>query len=368
MTIEAAPDTRYARKIPEGFAELQEYASDLLWSENDQDEITAGEVRLLVDRVDLLDDETLEKCRYYGLGLMICEMARMYMDPVPPYGEATDTIREHYVGWASKWTVDGFFKNRFKSIDETTPRDPETGNVDLRLRIDDINSGSLSGYNEARAAAQSVGAPTGLLTESLVFVSARRRGAFDEVAASAADDPAKLAEIEGTIVERILEADYSVQHLSGNLVSATLSIVREALITKRQRQRASGVRMNDLELSNPAVSAEEIRSLNIGSTAARFASMHLNQFRHSSNEDGTNQLLVVSEVGQACFTKEKVADIPKESKKDWPKVLHEETLKCPALHVPGMLRLAQGLVVDVVERSEDIVTRSLPNFERHYTN
>lgn len=337
MISETAPRTEYARQMPDAFVELEEYARTLLTSLPGDHEISPGEVRLLVERVDELDDETLEQCRYYGLGLVICGTMRQLNAP---------GRREHYVGWSSQWTANDYHKNS---------KNRNGGERDPNLRIGDFTPGKLSGYLEAGAALGSMDQPRAILTETLMFVALKRMGFFDEAIEGAKDKPSLLESYEESAIENIIDGKYSRESVSNNLVAGTLIIMHAALVAKRMKQERDGLEISQLERANPSVTAEEIRSLKIGSVAARMATLHLNQFRNIGDTSSMAELLSVDEAGQVRVEKDVLEAIPTDLMVDGPTLPHVKAMKCPALHVPGMLRFAQELIAEVVEGTEQRV-------------
>lgn len=356
-SVECEKGPIYARRMPEEFSELDEFACDLIGSSGSEPTTSPGEIRILVDRVEELDDEALERNRYYGLGLIACGMAQEMQDP---------RVREHYMGWSCTWTVNDFIKSRFDfTRTPAVPKlQPQTGEADMELRIDDLQPGNLSGYLIAEAGNKYVEYPTLVLINCLSLVSGlRRRSAEDK----ASDENSTLEEAdkaEEDITKEVLGGRYSIRSLGTNMTSATLAVIRAGLVTKRFHAQKCGEDINPLELSNPTVDAEEIRKLGIGSIAARFASLHFDQFRASGNPDGTNKLLGVSDDGELYFQANRITDNTADITSDDEEVsLHQQTLKCPAIHVPGMLRLIQGLIPEIVTQTKELIP-----FRKHLYN
>jgi hypothetical protein len=336
-SLEAAHPV-YTRSTPAEWGDLLASTQDSLNTNEDSLTPNATNVTSVLQELSTLDGEALDTNRYYALGLAICGVARSLQQP---------EIRAKTV----KWSARNIFENPYSERD---PSDP--------FSIDEVTAFSMHyPFRQiARDAVNSLPSETHLLADCLNSAASSRQYTIKY-------DHGSSENIEEWRAEKILDGNLTADIIALNTTAATLSTLRRAVKLVRSSSESEDHTFG-LE-GDIAI----IRSQNWRNVLANFAALRLDEFT-DSDEDGKSQFMDISPDGTVVFRKDRrnseLAPPNQPSADDLHvrAILHEKRLKCPALHVSGMLRLMQDIVPEILEAAEEMRQEKVKEKEQYISH
>jgi hypothetical protein len=98
--VQAQENVRYSRRQPEIWTDLVNFSYESLY-ENEKPWRTGNNSLKLLDKLEQLNNQALDEVRYYGLGLIMCGIARSLRDPKNLDSAITRTGENLYSHWRS---------------------------------------------------------------------------------------------------------------------------------------------------------------------------------------------------------------------------------------------------------------------------
>jgi len=280
--------------------------------------------------ISTLDNETLERTRYYALGesmRLLDHTLDMPHDMANPTGP---TKLDYVVEKAAEQLAEKFLTTH-------NPRDKG-------LTIHELDSLNMS--NEAMAVSRQAAAmlPTDLhlLADALTMETRGRRQAQNHTDLSLVV-PGTMA--RSVIISGIAEGD-KVANAMGEDVFSGASLLYQAALTTRSGPNAyNGLPIRDI------VSDEELRNLvplKVANSAA--ALVRLDKI------PGIKDMVSLNESGILQFDRSKATN--ESAQRSGLQIMHTDVLGCPAVQVEGLMAKVAGRYPDIVIRAQQIIAES----------
>lgn len=276
---------------------------------------------LLHAEVAELNDEALDTNRYFAIGEIMRVTASYLRQP-------------HYWQFAVSSGSDAIVKDRCQTL---STRAQST--VDLpKLQMGSLMMNSKrfgSGLADVMEGAQMDLTPAAQLLANVLYVEQRKRlNVAGFVPAS--KKLLSLQEIEGVTGE-----SFAATSIGPAAMSSMLRVYRSIITAQR------GLPLNSRTC---LVGHEDFRDIDPMAVSARYAAMHLHEFIHHTRPTNRHNGVFRDEAGAWRVPSDIL--VYKEPVVRETKVLHTETLRCPALHVTGFLLQVAGLSADILEATQ----------------
>ncbi len=320
---------KHTRRMPPEWQELSEFAHDQLAAQADPRVPEVDTILAVREAVDGLENDDLEKNRYYGLGNVVCNVYRKLADP---------NTRETVVREAGAELADYYRRDNLV---------PKNGEIPP-FRADDLVIYPMHGafLPVTRAASNALQSPVRLLTDTLTQAEKERQRLLEypHLADSGSEEAASLMDFG---VRCIRQNKPAAEAVAREVLTGTLITLERAV---KAKSLAANPDVLNLDVVNPVVTPEVIRATDIGPLAPRFAALRLDEFP-AGGDDTIHPYIEVEPTGTLRFKRELVGPEPTpvdDGIHSGP-VLHSSRLGCPALNVPGMIPLVRELVPDILD-------------------
>lgn len=330
-------EVHYSRPTPLEWEGLLAYSESALASCG-QPQPTPAAVLDLYSEISKLDDETLEHNRYYAQGLIMCDFARLLLQP--------DTQEQ---------TVDAAARAVWRNWHD------ERSTMHEGLRLSHVTGHSVRWPFLALAEHASNGLPrsTQLLADVLTLAEQKR--------SIARARPEESTELSDRHIHEIIRGEPTAEAVGLNALAGAIEVFRMVVAKLYVHNLAKQAEANGekppkivkTEMWQPVVSevldAEELRALNLGNLGVRCAAVRLDEFSMY-----LDKYIDISPEGMPMFSKGSLTPAsklrpPKVHKRDTRALLHTSRLKCSAVYVRDLVPLVSSLVVDVVAKAQEYV-------------
>lgn len=308
----------YARRAPEAWHHLSAYATEL---NAGQRSITR--LQQLYDGVDRLDDEQLESNRYYGIGLVMCGIARALQQ---------SHVRRETVDWAAR--------------NAATSQARLYGDAHFMPEVL-VGDGVLEPFSKlAKSASNDLSPPDYLLVNTLIAITQRRQNAARGQDNWAARDSLR----QDQWLVSILEGKPAVDLIGANATSATSHLITRAIrLPAFEVMFGPEHHIMDTGTGMLKVTKEVLSSLNLRSVAYYLAALRLDEFRPTLKTLEFEKGEFV--IDRTALSREPTQEsLPTPSKQA---LLHKARLKCPAIHVQGLIPLMLEIVPEILLKAQD---------------
>lgn len=335
MSTPESSNPVYSRTTPAQWERLLAFTQSQVNNGQTDPVPTTANVHEVLGELSSLEDEALEENRYYGLGLVMCGVARALQQP---------KVRADTIQWAARNVFDNPFSQR-------DPSDP--------FPLEEVSSHSMH-YPFLRLTGEAASnmPPATLLLTDCLNAAANDRKWIIKHGSLPSDDHGEWR------YKRILNGSLTADTIALNATAATLSTLQRAVDLVRStpgtKEYIFGLE-GDLEI---------IRAQSWRNVLVNFAALRLDEFR-GDEFDTKSEFMDVTPDGTVIFRKDKKpAELapPKQPEKDEfdsRALLHAKRLKCPALHVSGLLRIVEDIVPDIIEAAEDMRKQKVAENERY---
>lgn len=311
---------KYYRAEPEAWADLVELTenSDAVSKSLGLSTSSYASIRNLVGELATIEDEVIDQNRYYGLGLIACELGKKLRIP---------EVRHAVITWTARDT--------YEMRAETSPT----------LCVGDINLQVMDSPLKLAAdhASKSMPLARSILANALQS-EVRRRGDARE---------------KGVSYDKVGFEYWPLapSAVAGNGIAAAWGIYELMM----ELNHGEGLD------ADTAIDVPYLRSLNVKPVAARLAALR-NDEELLQRTDGAT-LVYMDELGQPHFRKENVPGDPEPlpdnkifilGNNSQRVLLHEKRLKCPAIQVAGLLPSMQELFLDMLEAADSMIRTRPP--------
>lgn len=302
---------RYSRKIPDVWPDLLAASNQALvhsqqWDPSEQS------IAVLQPTIEAVDNESLEACRYYSIGLIACEFAKKITIP---------EVKQAAVTWAAKELVD----HHVWRSDRPHLVVGSVSSRQMKLPFEHI----------ALTVSSKIGRAELFLANFLHFEADRRQ--FDKVLPIEGFNPKYSGR----------DAGHSV---GSNSVAATATLYR-VLLEKR---------LGDVDADEAAVDIDYLKTVDIRHAAACLATLRVDEFVETVDQDAPVAIMVDA-AGKPALDRRLLPAVPRTVDVDaHPEEvtmtpLHENRLRCPAIHVQRLLPLMQEVVVSIIAEADKLV-------------
>ena len=301
---------RYSRRMPEAWSDLLAASNEALEhsKEWDPSEVSIAELNPTIEAV---DDEALEACRYYAIGLIACELAKKIIIP---------EVRQASISWAATDLVDHHVWRSSKP----------------HLVVGSVSSRQMKLPFEYIAVnvSSKIGRAEHFLANYLHLEADRRQ--FKKVIGD-----------EFTPNYSRRDAGHAV---GSNSVAATATVYRLLM-----EKRLAGTDPDEV-----SVDLDYLNALDVRHVAACLATLRIDEFISTIDRDEPVALLLDAD-SKPVLDKTKLPPTPPQVNADaHPEEvnmtpLHDSRLRCPAIHVQGLLPIMQGIVVEIITKADNLV-------------
>lgn len=326
------PFPRYVREAPREWEGLMDYVERRV---ADCGQPTTEEARFLFGRFEEFDNETLEANRYYGLGLVMCGLARCLNDP---------TSRESITNRAAINIVQRN-KNYYRG----------TGDMRVGLRVEDIDRDDIQAPfgNLTEQVVSNVSPVVLVIADTLSRVTSARQSALSNTC-DGIERPSEL-DLEGITSGRV-----AVGAVVKSAVSATVGVIKNVL-NKMYTQNGNSYDVTDL-YTDPLIASivplENWTGLNLKRAVIGAARLRLDEL---SRAGLLQSLILVDGSSVTAFQRDLLGPLlpPQISPERGAPLLHAKRLTCPALQVQGLVPMMLGIVHEtLVEAERRIISAS----------
>jgi hypothetical protein len=336
----AVSEVVHERPKPQRWDELVEFASTLpIFKKVDKYGATyvPESVDVLRGKLqELLDDEALDTHRYYGMGTLLCGVARGLRDPE----QRTTAVKSMGDRLSTHWRLGG-----------TTGRGT--------LTIGDIRGAPLGTTFSTMVKDEAARFPPhiGLLNDVLSWHAAER-----EVALMRGDPTADVSFISkkggrngeyqaGKAVERIIDAT----------ATATARTLRHVLTLRAEHLRKIDPDFPETPTIIEVLERTDMDDINLVPVAQRAAAMRLDEMQTLE----VNQIITLDDEGRAVFHGKKLPrsrDLqpPEVKHKDGRvsrPILHTSRLRCPALFIDGLIPDMVSCITEALYEADELAAR-----------
>ena len=311
----------YSRTMPPEWDGLvRDFSAQLELAEQQGGDVRERVAPTALDVVESMDDEALEANRYYALGKIACGFARHI---------ATPEARQHIVE-----SVGAGLRDVWSRHDE--PRAPGLSLADVNEAQRDAQSGepgfdevlkgyAYAGYYELSRAEQ--------LTADVLSTEAESRIAALHYPENAFSRETKLS----TVVEQAL----SVETVATAALSGALTVFR---VAGRKHKDVAYVEEGTLRVAE-LLEPETKEKLNLQSNAKMAAGIRLDEIRGR-----LASYVTLTDDGEVRWNRQAVPLASQLAPSIFS--LHAKRLKCPALHVRGLIPYIVDLMVDSLAEAD----------------
>ncbi len=326
----SAPESaRYTRDEPSLWTELREL-TDIQLNQHGYTSAAAREICAVLYDV---DGESLEAARYYGLGLAMGHIASRLAQPGE--ADAVATATSDYI-----WGL----------VHMLPDRDTRGARVsDLR----GLASGSMvpDVYNLAKTAVSTLPQTDKLLTEILSTAAADR---LPTMMTPSTEQPRR--ELIRYQAGSAVDGQGAAMRIASAIFGGSGIVLRYALQAKQtgRIEEPASIFESGIPSIRDFMSPEQVKDMDISRVAKIAAKLRLDELTVSARIE---DLLYVTDDRKLGITTDwlRQAPPPRVTAPDGkPSILHQERLRCPAIHVGGLidrvLALQEDVVVDLMQR------------------
>lgn len=318
-------ETPYRRRVPAEWPELVDFAERQM-SQAGAENPTTDNVNAVWDAAKEIENEPLERARYYGLGLAMCGLARQIRHEETKARIINDAAK----GIIFRRTIEGAYAKDSLTIDD--------------LKVEAIFSAFDSPVQRSVA---SLTRGERLAIDTLGVESYKREMWL--VLGKPSDNLIKEYRND------IASGDWTKQVLRNNAAAGMISVLRTAIIKKRESDTlASSWNVHKASLAE-ITGGTALADLIPESLAIKSATLRRDEFirdlssyidvkdgRGVFNRNATSRVIDLA----VCGT-------------DQNTVLHQSRLKCPALSVQGLVPDIAEIVVQAVEQAQEQMRKPL---------
>jgi hypothetical protein len=338
----ANPDVTHERPKPEHWDELMEFASTLPVIEETDDEGVSYYHEASVDALraklmELLDNESLDECRYYSVGEMLQGLMAGIQDPDRRASSVSNAATRFFAAWrlGGQPITPSIMPVDINGAIGSSPFAPLIRNFTnalpphMRLLYD-----VLDWHVAEREAAQGHGEPVATFT----YLS-KRAGRYEE----------------GDGMRRVGEVT----------VAATSRVLRRVLQLRAAYLKGKDPDFPAQPSAQQIIDRTDMDDINLIPVAQRAAAVRLDELRMLETE-----LLGLDEHGRAVFHGKK---LPKARDLAPPvpdalnrTMLHTRRLRCPALFVEGLIPGMMSCVIDAIKIADAMATATYRDMHRDW--